>query len=166
MISSVAAARCWYSTRMKCCLASSREKTMILAGRPISPDESRRTSTLPSEPVPPVMRIRFPSRVSSWCHPFFVGSWILGQMLDQHGPRRRDVPCRLPEFVTPHAAVRDLSVVRHDFDVETDRHRATNTTDRTWRSARQPPGRGPQRVGWLRMMSATTSAIWFVVTPE
>src|SRR5262245_38576683 len=45
---------------MKCCLASSRDRTTILAGVPSSPPSSLRTRTCPSEPVPPVTSTRFP----------------------------------------------------------------------------------------------------------
>src|SRR5882757_4801171 len=63
MISSVAAVLCWYDIRISCCLASSREKTMTLTGSPISSLLSNlRTSTWPSEPVPPVIKMRLPSK--------------------------------------------------------------------------------------------------------
>src|SRR5450756_538222 len=58
---------------MACCLASSREKTTILAGWPISPLSRRRTSTWPSEPVPPVISTRLPLSGYMGQPPFVVG---------------------------------------------------------------------------------------------
>ena len=43
--------------RISCCLPSSRESMMTLSGLPLRPLSSRRSRTLPSEPVPPVTRI-------------------------------------------------------------------------------------------------------------
>src|SRR5580704_6279999 len=47
---------------MKCCFASSLEKTITLSVLPISPDSNRRTSTFPRDPVPPVTTTRLPSK--------------------------------------------------------------------------------------------------------
>src|SRR5689334_17149355 len=55
-MSSVAACACFHAVFIAYCLASSREKTMILLGAPSSRRSSRRISDCPSEPVPPVTR--------------------------------------------------------------------------------------------------------------
>src|SRR4030095_10709558 len=49
--------------RISCCLASSRENTMIFFGVPSSPLSTRRTNVLPMEPVPPVTRTLLPSNM-------------------------------------------------------------------------------------------------------
>src|SRR5687768_13226363 len=68
---------------MKCCFASSREKTVTLAGLPNSPAIRRRMKTCPNEPVPPVTRTRLPSRDRIPIQPFIVGCWIVSQLLDE-----------------------------------------------------------------------------------
>src|SRR6187200_2553518 len=60
-MSSVAACACFHAVFMAYCFASSREKTMILLGAPISRRSSRRTSDWPREPVPPVTSTTAPS---------------------------------------------------------------------------------------------------------
>src|SRR5579862_1919836 len=106
MISSVAAALFWYSMRMECCFASSRERTMILAGLPALPSRKRRTSVLPSEPVPPVIRIVFPSKLDGLeLFPFFVGSVIVGKFGYKFRPGRTYEAGCLSEFVSFHASI-------------------------------------------------------------
>src|SRR6266849_9439757 len=73
---------------MECCLASSREKMITLAGIPNSPESSRRVSTCPKEPVPPVMRIRFPSS-RTVVPPFVIRCTVRCQLFDQPRPRGR-----------------------------------------------------------------------------
>ena len=50
----------------------------------LSPPSRRRTSTLPSEPVPPVMRIRLPANISL---PTTTLSWCLLPPADHHASR-------------------------------------------------------------------------------
>src|SRR5579859_4183600 len=102
---------------MKYCLASSRENTMMRAGRPISPVSRRFTRVLPSEPVPPVIRILFPSRGSTSISPF-VGGGVLRELRNQISPGRRLIADRSAELVALHAAIANLRVVGDDFDVE------------------------------------------------
>src|SRR5712692_5703778 len=92
MTSSVLADRFWYDNRIWCCLASSRLKTRTLSGSPASPRSRRRTSTWPSEPVPPVTSTRFPSSNSG----LLPLSHLCGQ-LAEHGlvTRRRVAGGRL-----------------------------------------------------------------------
>src|SRR5580692_7477124 len=92
--------------RMECCFASSRERTMILAGLPAPPSRKRRTRVLPSEPVPPVIRIVFPSKVGSLeLFPFFVGGFIVGKFGYKFWPGRTYEARRLSEFVSFHASI-------------------------------------------------------------
>ena len=72
--SSVTDRRLRYSMRISCCLASSRLNTTTLCGVPIWPDRMRRVSTLPKEPVPPVIKTRLLSRyMDDWLSRGAVG---------------------------------------------------------------------------------------------
>src|SRR2546430_16036753 len=102
---------------MKYCLASSREKTTIFSGHPISPVSRRLTSVLPSEPVPPVIRILLPSRGRTSIPPF-IGGRVLNELGDQFRPGRRLVADGRAELVAAHAAVRDLGVLGRDRDIQ------------------------------------------------
>jgi hypothetical protein len=46
--------------RIACCVAWSRDSPIIFAGSPSSPEGIRRTSTWPSDPVPPMTSTRRP----------------------------------------------------------------------------------------------------------
>src|SRR3990172_8271558 len=105
MTSSVAAGRRRYSMRISCCLASSRETTTMLFGRPICPVSKRRITALPREPVPPVTRTRFPSRTTG-TPPRFVRCGITGHSLDHRWPRWRNIPDHRPEAVRIEAPVK------------------------------------------------------------
>src|SRR5579863_2961933 len=119
MISSVAAVLCWYSMRMKCCLASSREKTMIFAGSPARPERNRRTRVFPSDPVPPMMRMRLPSKHFIFeCPPLLVRSLVIRQPCHECGPSRAHIPGRAAEFLSVHAPVTRVLVVRNDLYVQ------------------------------------------------
>src|SRR5882757_5214556 len=86
--SSVETVMCKYDRRIACCFASSRENTMTFLGVPISPPRIRRTSTLPSEPVPPVIRIRLRSN-STVDAPLTVGRRIGREVVHHFAPGRR-----------------------------------------------------------------------------
>src|SRR5580704_15641687 len=92
--------------RMACCFASSRERTMIFAGLPALPSRNRRTRVFPREPVPPVIRIVFPSKLCSFeLFPFFVGGFIVEKFAHKFRPRRTYEARRLSEFVSFHASI-------------------------------------------------------------
>src|SRR5215213_9896312 len=121
-ISSVAATRFLYCSRMSCCFASSRENTVTRRGRPISPPRRRRMSTLPREPVPPVTTMCLPSsgrvRSRSTACPFVVRCGIGRQLGDHCRPRGRAVSRRVHEPARVECAVTQEGVVRHEGDVE------------------------------------------------
>src|SRR5689334_20110619 len=87
-MSSVAACACFHAVFIPYCFASSREKTMILLGAPISRRSRRRISDWPSEPVPPVTSTTAPS---SGCFIALLGSQVVvehrvpGRRLDPGG---------------------------------------------------------------------------------
>src|ERR1700730_5787209 len=119
MISSVAATLLWYSIRMKCCFASSREKTMIFAGSPARPARNRRTSVLPSDPVPPMIRSFLPSKHFIFHRPpFVIRSLIAPKLIDQLRPGWTEVAGCSLEFVSPQAPVTNKLLVRNDLDVQ------------------------------------------------
>src|SRR5271156_3169459 len=119
MISSVAAVLFWYSMRMKCCLASSREKTMIFAGSPARPDRNRRTNVFPSDPVPPMMRMRLPSKHFMFeSPPLCVWRLITREILRKLRPCRSHISGRHAELFSIHAAIAEELVVREDFHIQ------------------------------------------------
>src|SRR5450756_2350356 len=103
---------------MACCLASSREKTTILAGWPISPLSRRRTSTWPSEPVPPVISTRLPLSGYMGQPPLVVGGRVCSQFGYHLRPGGDAVAGRAHEALGAEAAVARRVVVRVDLDVE------------------------------------------------
>src|SRR5713226_5040215 len=119
MISSVAATLCWYSIRMKCCFASSREKMIIFAGSPARPERNRRTRVLPSDPVPPRIRILFSSKHFIFdCPPFVVRSVVARKLSDQLQPRRTDVARCSRELLSPQAPIARELVLLENLDVQ------------------------------------------------
>ena len=98
---------------MTCCLASSRERMMIWLGVPISPERSRRTSFFPIDPVPPVIRIRLPSRITSPA-PFDES---LPPARPASGPSRHPVGGARLETRRVEAAVAREGVVGRDLHV-------------------------------------------------
>src|SRR5580704_3870795 len=119
MISSVAAVLFWYSMRMKCCLASSREKTMIFAGSPPRPERKRRTSVFPSDPVPPMMRMRLPSKHFMFeSPPLLVWRLIIRELCRQFQPSRTHIAGCCAQLFSIHAAVAADFVVRNDYHVQ------------------------------------------------
>src|SRR5579863_4272278 len=119
MISSVAAALFWYSIRIRCCFASSRERTMIFAGLPALPSRNRRTSVFPSDPVPPVISIRLPSNcLTGVLFPFPVGCIVIGEVRNQLRPWRGNTARRLRELFSFQAPVAEKIRIRCDFNVQ------------------------------------------------
>src|SRR3954465_7278004 len=115
-MSSVATRRCWNARRIECWSASLREKTITSSGTPSSPSSRRRTSTCPSEPVPPVTMTRLPS---SKALPYVrVALRGLGELGDHLFPGRRGPASRLSETGGIEAPVDNDAVVRLDLDVE------------------------------------------------
>src|SRR5437870_11002128 len=114
MTSSVGARRFWKARRIECCLASSREKTVICCGSPISPVSRRRTRTLPKEPVPPVTS----TFLSLSINPpnFVVGRCVIVHPLDHLGPRRSLKPCRRVKARAIQAAVADKCLIWLDIN--------------------------------------------------
>src|SRR5579885_548894 len=124
MTSSVAVRLRWKARRIWCCLASSREKTVICRGTPISPVSRRLTSTLPSEPVPPVttkllslrsMNPLFKTQCGAY---LFVGRRVAAQRRDHLRPRRRADAGLRAEARGGEAPVADERLVRLDADAQ------------------------------------------------
>src|SRR5450432_2497229 len=105
--------------RMKCCLASSRENTMTLAGSPSRPLSSRRTSTLPNEPVPPVIRMRLPlNGIVYIFSPNLVRCWVLRQMGRQFMPWRRAQARVCDKSVAFHTAIAKEFILGLDITIQ------------------------------------------------
>src|SRR5690242_14404151 len=85
MTSSVASGLRWKARRIWCCLASSRENTVTERGSPISPPSNRRTSTFPSEPVPPVTTTLLSLRTIEYLS-FETEQTYLAHFLSKPGP--------------------------------------------------------------------------------
>src|SRR5436305_979449 len=118
MTSSVAVRLRWKASRIWCCLASSREKTVIWRGNPISPVRSRLTSTLPSEPVPPVTTTLLSLRNIGPPN-LVIRRRVFAHPLDHLRPRRGDDARRLPEARAVEAADVYETVVRLYTDAQT-----------------------------------------------
>src|SRR3984957_9455200 len=104
---------------MRCCLASSRERTMILAGLPALPSRNRRTSVFPSDPVPPVISIRLPSKcLIGVLSPFVVGRIVICEVRNQLRPWRGNAARRLRELFSFHAPVAEKTWIRGNFNVK------------------------------------------------
>src|SRR5882672_7245020 len=119
MTSSVEERRRWKARRIECCLASSREKTVICFGSPISPERSRRTSTFPSEPVPPVTTTRLSASIVS---PNLVPNLVIGSCVRRHPfdhlrPRSRNESSGLSKSLAVKTAIANESFVWLDLDV-------------------------------------------------
>src|SRR5664279_4233132 len=106
---------------MACCLASSRENTTILAGWPISPPSRRRTSTWPSEPVPPVISTCLPLSGYMGQPPLVVGCRVGGQLGHHLFPGGDVVAGGCHEARGTEAAVAGFVFKRLDLDVERQR---------------------------------------------
>src|ERR1044072_4456212 len=115
MTSSVAVRSRSKARRIECCLASSREKTVTCAGRPTSPVSRRFTSTLPSEPVPPVTTTLLPV---SMIPNFLVRSGVVRHALYHLGPRPRRKARLAPKPRAVEAAAADEFVVGLNLRVE------------------------------------------------
>src|SRR2546423_2095602 len=115
MTSSVAVRRRSKARRIECCLASSREKTVICVGKPTSPVSSLRASTLPSEPVPPVTTTLLPVSIIP---DLLVGSFVARHPLDHLRPGGRREARLASEPRAVEAAVADELAVRLDLRVE------------------------------------------------
>src|ERR687887_2556798 len=115
MTSSVAVRLCWKARSIWCCLASSREKTVIWRGSPISPVSRRLTRTLPSEPVPPVTTTLLSLR-SIGPPDFVVRRRVGAQAPDHLGPRGRPDAGLAAEARAVEAAVAGERLVRLDLD--------------------------------------------------
>src|ERR1044072_7695044 len=115
MTSSVAVRSRSKARRIECCLASSREKTVTCAGRPTSPVSRRLTSTLPSEPVPPVTTTLLPV---SMIPNFLVRSGVVRHALYHPGPRPRRKARLAPEPRAVETTVADEFVVGLNLRVE------------------------------------------------
>src|SRR5579884_259680 len=117
-MSSVATRRCWEERRIACWRASLRENTTTCRGRPISPSSRRRTSTWPSEPVPPVTTTFLPS--SKRISPRVRGR-PRGKLGHHLLPWRGRPARRLAQRRGVQAAVDAHTIVGHDLDLETQR---------------------------------------------
>src|SRR6476646_4890744 len=116
MTSSVALRKRSKARRIVCCLASSREKTVIWCGTPSSPDNSRRTKTFPSDPVPPVTNSRLPVSITS--PELIVAGGILSHLLDHLWPAVRRPTGFASDSIGVKTAVADERIFGHDFDIQ------------------------------------------------
>src|SRR5438105_7530502 len=117
MTSSVAVRLRWKARRIWCCLASSREKTVIWRGSPASPVSRRLTRTLPSEPVPPVTTTLL--SLGSMNPPnLFVRRRVVAHAPDHLRPRGRADAGLAAEARAVEAAVTDERLVRLDADAQ------------------------------------------------
>src|SRR5687768_17468935 len=113
MMSSVASLRRMNESRISCCLASSRENTVIRAGTPSSPVSRRRTIAWPSDPVPPVTNTFLPS-TSIQSSPPVIWRGVGGHLVDHRRPVRRLVRGRGPEPASVQAAIDANGIIRVD----------------------------------------------------
>src|SRR4051812_11126614 len=84
---------------------------MTFLGAPISPPRMRRTSTLPSEPVPPVIRIVLRSSSTAFT-PLCVRGWVGREIVHHLAPRWRRQAGRNAKFFAVQIATDYHSIVR------------------------------------------------------
>src|SRR5689334_25440646 len=116
MTSSVALRKRSNARRIECCFASSREKTVICCGNPISPDNSRRTKTFPSDPVPPVTNTRL--SVSMISPELVISRGILAHLLDHLWPCLRRPTRFVTESIRVETTVADERIIRPDLYIQ------------------------------------------------
>src|ERR1700730_12869735 len=104
---------------MKCCFASSREKTITFEGTPSRPANSRRTSTWPSDPVPPVIKILLPSNTFMFDNPpLVVTGGVFRKLSGQLAPWRTHISGGAHKLFSHHTPVAPELIVRQDLNIQ------------------------------------------------
>src|SRR5580698_6030961 len=92
---------------------------MIFSGSPALPSRKRRTRVFPKDPVPPVIRIRLPSKQCCFeLFPFCIAGVIDCQIRYKLRPRGTNQTGRSHEFASFHAPIAEKIRVGSDLNVE------------------------------------------------